>query len=230
VAALARKAEAVRLAPQDIEWAVSGGRLWLLQSRPSTALPVAPDIEVEPDDGGKNPPPWWLLGLLVRVVPSMRRKLRAAALAVGAGKLESVPAEWASNHRPRLRREIEQHAALDLVAPDDAGLFQYLEDLKVFYARCLQRHFTLFIPHIVGVYGLAVAGEELLGWNLQKTIGLLQGLSNTSTASTDELAALARRAGQRSATRKLLEARAPDILERVDDIDPPVAKELRQYL
>ena len=75
---------------------------------------------------------------------------------------------------------------------------------------------------------LAVACEELLGWDLQKTIGLLQGLSNTSTASTDELAALARRAGQRIATRELLEARTPDILKRLDDIDPPVAKELRQ--
>jgi pyruvate,water dikinase len=163
VAALARKAEAARLAPQDVEWAVAGDRLWLLQSRPITALPIAPDIEVpkgswqkdaahvaeplspfavstqfhgadlflapaistwgllpdsmhlrvighepylhvEPDDGGKNPPPWWLLGLVVRIVPSMRRKLRAAALAVGAGKLESVPAEWADNHRPRQPR------------------------------------------------------------------------------------------------------------------------------
>ena len=288
VAALARKAEAARLAPQDVEWAVAGDRLWLLQSRPITALPVAPEIEVpkgswqkdaahfaeplspfaastqlpsadqfladaigtwgllpdsmqfrvighepylhvEPDDGGKNPPPWWLLGLLARIVPSMRRKLKAAALAVGAGWLETVPAEWASSHRPRLRREIEQHAALDLVALDDAALFLHLEDLKAFYARCLQLHFTLFIPHTVGLYELAVACEELLGWDLQKTIGLLQGLSNISTASTDELAALARRAGQRSATRQLLLARTPDIVKRLDDTDPPVARELRQY-
>jgi rifampicin phosphotransferase len=189
-----------------------------------------PYIHVEPDDGGKNPPPWWLLGLVVRIVPSMRRKLRAAALAVGAGRLETMPAAWASDHRPRLRREIEQHAALDLVALDDAALFLHLEDLKAFYARCLQLHFTLFIPHTVGLYELTVACEELLGWDLQKTIGLLQGLSNTSTASTDALAALARRAGQRSATRQLLQARTPDILKRLDETDPPVAEELRQYL
>ena len=289
VAALARKAEAARLAPQDIEWAAAGDRLWLLQSRPITALPVAPDVEapkgswqkdaahfpeplspfaasvmlpgsdqffddaietwgllpdrmqikvighepylhVEPDDGGKNPPPWWLLGLVVRILPSMRRKLRAAAVAVGEGKLESVPAEWVSTDRPRLRREIEQHAALDLVTLEVAALFQHLEDLKVFYARCLRLHFTLFIPHIVGLYELAVACEELLGWDLPKTAGLLQGLSTASTASTDELAALARRAGQRIATRELLAARAPDIMQRLDDTDRPVAKELRQYL
>lgn len=288
VAALARKAEAARLAPQDIEWAIAGDRLWLLQSRPITALPIAPAIEppkgswqkdaahfaeplspfaasmfhgadlilddaiamwgllpdsmqfrvighepylhVEPDDGGKNPPPWWLLGLVVRIVPSMRRKLRAAALAVEAGYLETVPAKWGSDDRPRLRREIEQHAAVDLPALDDTALFRHLEDLKAFYIRCMQLHFTLFVPHTVGLHELAVACEELLGWNLQKTVGLLQGLSNTSTASTDELAVLARRAGQRIATRELLEARTPDLLKRLDDIDPSVAKELRQYL
>jgi pyruvate,water dikinase len=289
VAALARRAEAARPAPQDIEWAVAGGRLWLLQSRPITALPIAPDIEVpkgswqkdvghfaeplspfaastllpsadqffddaiatwgllpdrmqfsvighepyihvEPDDGGKNPPPWWLLGLVVRLVPSMRRKLRAAAAAVREGYFETVPARWESDDKPRLRREIERHAAVDLLALDDAALFLHLEDLKAFYTLCLKLHFTLFIPHTVGLYDLAVACEELLGWDLQKTSGLLQGLSNTSTASTDELAALARRAGQRIATRELLEARTPDILERLNDIDPPAAKELRQYL
>ena len=289
VAALARKAEAARLAPQDIEWAFAGDRLWLLQSRPITALPIPPDVElpkgswqkdaghfaeplspfaastqfhgsdqsladaiatwgllpdsmqfsvighepyihVEPDDGGKNPPPWWLLGLVVRIVPSMRRKLRAAAVAVNAGYLETVPARWASDDRPRLRREIEQHAATDLVALDDAALFLHLQELKAFYARCLQLHFTLFIPHTVGLYELAVACEELLAWDLRRTMGLLQGLSNASTASTDALAALARRASQRSATRQLLLARTPDILERLDDIDPPVAKELREYL
>jgi pyruvate,water dikinase len=289
VAALARHAEAACLAPQDVEWAVAGDRLWLLQSRPITALPIAPEIDVpkgswlkdaahfaeplspfaastqlhnadeilapaiatwgllpdgmqfrvighepylhvEPDDGGKNPPPWWLLGLLARVVPSLRRKLRAAALAVGEGWLETVPAKWASHDRPRLRREIEQYAAVELVALDDVALFLHLEDLKAFYARCLQLHFTLFIPHAVGLYELAVACDALLGWDLQKTIGLLQGLSNTSTASTDELAAIARRASQRSATRQLLLARTPDILERLDDTDPPAAQELRQYL
>ena len=289
VAALARKAEEARLSPQDIEWAVANDRLWLLQSRPITALPIAPEIEVpkgswqkdaghfaeplspfaastqfhgadqfladaiatwgllpdsmqfriighepyihvEPDDGGKNPPPWWLLGLVVRLVPSMRRKLRAAAVAVKAGYLETMPARWASDDRPRLRREIEQYAAIDLVALDDDALFLHLEKLKAFYARCLQLHFTLFIPHTVGLYELAVTCEELLGWDLQKAMGLLQGLSSTSTASTDALAALARRASQRSATRQLLQARTPDILERLDAIDPPVAKDLRGYL
>lgn len=42
VAALARRAEAALGSPQDIEWAIADGTLWLLQSRPITTLPSRP--------------------------------------------------------------------------------------------------------------------------------------------------------------------------------------------
>lgn len=289
VADLARQAEAARLAPQDIEWALAGDRLWLLQSRPITVLPVAPHIEapkgtwqkdaghfaeplspfaastqfrdasqflddaiatwgllpdgmqfkvighepyihVDPDDGGKAPPPWWLLGAIARVVPSLRRKLRASATAVATGLLDSVPADWEAGHRPRLRREIQGYTAIDLTALSHDGLFEHIERLTVFYTECLKLHFYLFIPHGVGLRDLANACEELLGWDLQKTIGLLQGLAGTSAAATDELVAIIRRTRVGSATRQLLEARTPDLLARLDATDPAVANELREYL
>jgi rifampicin phosphotransferase len=50
IAELARRVESLLGAPQDIEWAIEGGRLWLLQSRPITALPQPPVIDV-PTDG-----------------------------------------------------------------------------------------------------------------------------------------------------------------------------------
>jgi rifampicin phosphotransferase len=43
IAALARRAEAHLGAPQDVEWALEGGRLYLLQARPMTALPAPAD-------------------------------------------------------------------------------------------------------------------------------------------------------------------------------------------
>ena len=45
VAALARNIEELAGVPQDIEWAIAGGKLFLLQARPITALPVAPAID-----------------------------------------------------------------------------------------------------------------------------------------------------------------------------------------
>lgn len=53
VAALARQVEAHFGAPQDIEWALAGGRVWLLQTRPITVLPVLAAIPVE------VPPGFW---------------------------------------------------------------------------------------------------------------------------------------------------------------------------
>lgn len=43
IADLARKAEEHFLRPQDVEWALAGGQLYLLQARPMTALPPAVD-------------------------------------------------------------------------------------------------------------------------------------------------------------------------------------------
>lgn len=46
VADVAARAEALFGTPQDIEWAIAGGALYLLQARPMTALPRPPEIEV----------------------------------------------------------------------------------------------------------------------------------------------------------------------------------------
>ena len=43
IAALARRSAALFGQPQDIEWAIEGGRIYLLQSRPITTLRNLPD-------------------------------------------------------------------------------------------------------------------------------------------------------------------------------------------
>jgi len=53
VARLARRAEALFGAPQDVEWAIGAGRIFLLQARPMTALPEP--VTWSPPGGG-----WWL--------------------------------------------------------------------------------------------------------------------------------------------------------------------------
>lgn len=49
IAELARKVAEHQGRPQDIEWALSEGRLWLLQARPITSLPDAPDTADVPE-------------------------------------------------------------------------------------------------------------------------------------------------------------------------------------
>ena len=50
IVALARRVEDVGGGPQDLEWAIAGGDLFLLQARPITALPRPPQVQ-PPADG-----------------------------------------------------------------------------------------------------------------------------------------------------------------------------------
>lgn len=50
IAKLAKAIEGIFGSPQDIEWAMADGKVFVLQARPITALPVAPDFET-PTDG-----------------------------------------------------------------------------------------------------------------------------------------------------------------------------------
>ncbi|HKE99203.1 MAG TPA: PEP/pyruvate-binding domain-containing protein [Actinomycetes bacterium] len=84
VAALARRVEARLGAPQDIEWALAGGELVLLQARPITALPDrAPQpvpVEVPPGfwerEASHAPRPWTPMSLSVVFGEPRNRALR----------------------------------------------------------------------------------------------------------------------------------------------------------
>jgi rifampicin phosphotransferase len=272
VADLARRVDAARGGPQDIEWAVEAGRLFLLQARPITVLPIAPQIEVpkgtwqkdvshfpdpispfaatthlrdmaqaqamidtwglmpdtatvrtighefyvhiEPDDGGKNPPPWWVLGIVARILPSLRRKLKIAQRAVDSGLLESLPKRWRSELKPQLERELHAYVDLDLTTMTDRQLFEHLDELLAFSARNGQLHFQLHLPHTVGLHELATTCQELLGWETPRALELLQGLSTASSACTRELASIAALARSRPA----------------GTADPEVGRRLQEYL
>jgi len=285
VAELSRRAEAHLGRPADIEWALSGGRILLLQARPITVLPTPPEFDppsgswqkdtshfpepvtpfgastygvyagasvdamiarwgllpdrieariigheaymhTEPDDGGKAPPPWWLLAVLVRVIPSLRRKLRQSRAMLDQGLLESIPESWAE-HRSRLQSDIQRLAAVDLPALDDAALVAHLEVVLAFAKEAMDLHFRLMVPYAVGLHELVKTCEELLGMSLGDVMRLLQGLSIASSAPTRELTEIAARISERPQARAALEQ--PDAFERLD-ADPVVGPLLDAWL
>lgn len=288
IAELARRVEAACEGPQDIEWAVAGERLALLQARPITALPVAPRIEtpkgtwqkdvarfsgpvtpygastnlrdegvgdamleewglmpdrfvartighelyvhVEPDGGGRPPPPWWLIGAMARLLPSLRRKLRRAREAVEQGRLERLPREWETELKPALQRRLRGWAELDLGALTDEALAEHLETLRREVHEGMSLHFRLFVPHLVGIHALAQVCRELLGWDVLRVFELLQGLSITSSAPTRDLAEVASFVRERPAARALVDARVPDLIDRMKAVDPEVSARIAGYM
>lgn len=184
-------------------------------------------MRVLPDDGGKTPPPWWVLGLVARLVPALRRKLRQSQQVIEAGWLESIPASWESVERPRILAEVERFASVDLTSLDDRALAAHLDRVMAFGTEAMALHFRLTVPYIVGVHEFVTACADLLGLDLPGAMRMLQGLSVASAAPTRELAEVAALVRARPVAQAVLGT--PDVLERLGD-DPVVGPPLRAWL
>lgn len=280
--------------PQDIEWAIADGELWLLQSRPITGLPevaaIEPDIEIPEDgfwmrDGGHYPspispmaasfylpaleeqsskafrecgllleridqrvigwrvygrvvppggkdgpaPPWWLMGILARVVPPIRRQVKRATDAFESGRMETVIDRWWDEWRPEFRRRIDELSAVDLPGLDDDGLIEHLDRTLELVEYGQQVHFELFPPYMTAVAESVRYCEERLGWSKAKATELVAGLSDMSSEPARRLAELGRLARSRPETAELLD-RDDVSLDQLREADGQFAQALDSYL
>ena len=256
VAQLAAGLEARLGSPQDIEWALEDGTLYLLQSRPITIVPTAPQERLEgtgwekdtthfpeqltpfgastyvaplaesssqamcatyglvakeiefraiggepyirivplvgpADSKGRRAPPAWLLGMLARLVPAMRRANRRAQMAIDSGALDNVFDRWDDEWRPERETEGDRLLAIDPAALDDEELIEYLADLQQHLLRGFTIHFELFVPYGVALSELDETCRTMLGWSTGQTMNLLVGLSRASVKGRDDLAEIA---------------------------------------
>lgn len=265
IAAEATRLAAVIGAPADVEWALAGAELHVLQARPITALPVRPELDLPTEGtwekdtshfadpltpigaslymaplegairemastygllidgvqfrslggemysrvlppGGKDgpAPPWWLMGLLLRVVPPLRAKVRAARTAVADDLPSRMLARWPAEWRPELEARIAELRAVDLTALDDARLRAHLDRVCALSTEGQRIHFLLFLPYLIALHDLVSAAGELLGWEEADALELVGGLSGTSSAPARDLQALAGLAQGDPAARDLL--------------------------
>ncbi len=289
VADLADRLEALLGRPQDIEWAMADGTLWLLQSRPVTALPVPPATEIPdgtwakdrahypepvtplgnaflealadassrmcqewglmvdrieqlsvggevyvrtPPIGGSASgptPPWWLMAVLARVVPPMRRRLKAARERIESGALEAYPRCWEYEWKPEFRARIGRLRGVERTALTDAALAAHLDDALELMADGQRVHFRLFVPYAIGLHELVRETDRLLDWTPMETLELLQGLSAASAEAAEALHDLADLVRGQPAARELLDHPDDDLLPRLEAVDPEVADAVRTY-
>lgn len=177
IAELAGRAAEHLGADQDIEWAIAGSELFLLQARPITALPVPVPVDPPPgywlretihapdpvspmmesiwrlNDGvrgaaeeygflitpsgvqiggwaysgvapvgappGRPAPPPWVLAVLARIVPAVRRRVRQCRTAVRTDRPGRNVERWFTEWRPQLADRIHTLRDVDLTALDD---------------------------------------------------------------------------------------------------------------
>lgn len=180
--------------------------------------------------GGKDrkPPPLWLMWVLVRTVPAMRRRLKTLSRAMR----EDIPGQyietWYTEWRQHQITTIARLRAADFAVMDDAACERHLAEVFGFGNESLRIHFRLTVP-VGSMAELAFACEEMLGWGEHEMVELLAGLSRTSTEPARQLAALAQMAKQRPAVRQLLANVDDGTLARVEAADPEFARAFHAY-
>lgn len=160
----------------------------------------------QPRPGGGTPPapPRWLLAVLLRLHPGVRRRTRAAREALASDLALSVIRRWDREWRAEHQRDVERALALDLGSLTDDSLVAELEHRIATIAH--PAHARVAIAYFILVYELAEACRELVGWDTSGMLRLLEGLSTTSTEPARRLAALAANARARPGVRDLLAA------------------------
>lgn len=295
VAAMARQAEAHFGSPQDVEWAIAGGKLFMLQSRPITTLPepaptpipvpadpppgfwerdsshsaepyspmfrsmVLPANEratyalarelslpmegaqfreiggwvyqriVIPGGEGKPPPPAWLMPILVRVVPQLRKMVKGMVEAVREDRLGKSVDRWYDEWKPDTITGLDNLKKVDRSSLLDGELEQHLSEVIAFVLERVRIHMLVTAADFL-VADFALVCQDLFEWDGPKSLRLLSGLSGQTTEPTYRLAELARMARERPVIRQLFDSVGPDTLGRLAEADGDFAAAFEGYM
>jgi phosphohistidine swiveling domain-containing protein len=299
VADLARQAEIHFGAPQDVEWAIEGGELYMLQSRPITALPepalVQVPVPVDPPPGfwerdlahvpyplsplfrtaalpahekgicdsmeefsmliegvrfreiggwlyqrvvplgakedapDRGPPPAWLMPLLIRLVPSIRKRVKGLVEVFRGDVAAKTVERWYDEWKPNNKARIDQFRSVDLTALSDDQLRQHLEELLAFMANNSSIHALITAADFI-VADFILSNKRLLGWDEGKSLELLSGLSFRTTELTQRLGDLAHMALNRPAVRRMLDNIDHETVGNLAAVDGEFAEAFEGYL
>lgn len=298
VADLARRVEAHLGAPQDVEWAFSGGAVHILQARPITTLvaadrsepisaaladvppgfwqrgdshypqPLCPftrsvllpaanggfrrmcaefgllwETVEEREIGGwvylrgvplgdgkdREPPPDWLMRMLVRILPSLRRRLRTCGEAVRSDKAGEWVGRWHTGLRAELAERLAGCRQVRLRELSDDDLSQTAQLLRTLVADGQRIHMMLNTALNLLLAEFVFCCEELLAWPEERCLEMLAGLSDTSSAPGRALAGLAQRVSASPVLTRLAATIDRNTAERMAAADPDFREAWESY-
>ncbi|HWW54028.1 MAG TPA: PEP-utilizing enzyme, partial [Acidimicrobiales bacterium] len=171
--------------------------------------------------------PAFLVPILLRLVPEMRRRVSRLRRDNATGYWEKALDDWIAFRERELLDEADRLLAVDLGALSDGELAALARRAVDHAGACMKEHFHC---HGAGIAAVSTLGRKLTtehGFTTAEFAGLLTGLSSTTTGPTaaqqkivDAVIAAGRREALHNASR----------LEEVRAIDETVAKALDDYL
>jgi pyruvate,water dikinase len=179
--------------------------------------------------GGKarKAPPNFLVPLLLRLVPEMRRRVARLRDDDATGYWEKAIDEWFASREQTLLDHADHLLTMDIHLLDDRSLVRLTAAAVDHAGACMKEHFHC---HGAGIAAISTLGRELTaehGFTTAEFAGLLTGLSDATTgpaASQQAIVEAVIAAGGSGALR------LADDLDQVRAIDETVAKALDDYL
>jgi pyruvate,water dikinase len=139
------------------------------------------------------PPPWWLLGVLVRTSPELRHRMREAHHNASPAAIADAIARWRNEQRGDLQRQIAQQHAVLLEILDDAALAEHLQGVRRLLESAMAVHFSLAVPGVVPLYVFVRTCSRLLGWGEADALRMLSGVSPMTSEPVRALARITTR-------------------------------------
>ena len=145
--------------------------------------------------GGRRlpPPPPWLVPLLIRVVPPVRKRMARAAEAVRTDVAGAALERWRDVQAPRLAVEIAARRAIDLEVMDVPDLSEHLADTVAFFEEAGKEHYVAHFALAQVLAEYAFLARDLIGWDPDYALSVLGARSAASSQASlmlDEVATL----------------------------------------
>ncbi len=166
--------------------------------------------------------PTWLMRVLVRIVPELRRRVSRAVHAYRSDEPGRLIDRWYDEWHPEMEGEIARVRDVALSDLTDAELRRHVDEAL--------RHMLLHGALAPILRELVTTCGELLGWNATRAMELVSGTSYQSTEPARRLRELADAARTRPAVRELVASRSHTAVRRIPEVDPRFAGMLDAYL
>jgi phosphohistidine swiveling domain-containing protein len=174
--------------------------------------------------------PSWMMRLLVRTVPTLRRRVARAVDTVRSDKPGRYIARWYDEWQPEMAEEIARLRDVDLATLSDGELRSHIDSAQALMAKGLLIHMFLHGALAPILFELVTTCDELLNWDAAKTMDLVSGTSRKSTEPARRLKELADMARERPQIVRLLEDVTPATAASLEAADQEFAAHFAAFL
>jgi rifampicin phosphotransferase len=171
--------------------------------------------------GGRDlpPPPDWLMKILVRVLPSLRARVRDCVRAVRQDRAGEWIERWHAVLRPQLEARLARLRKVELAALGDAELVRHTRSVNLLLRDSQELHMLLNHSLSVLLADFAFTCRDLLGWAEEDAFEMLLGLSEVSSAPARALRDVGVHVRRSTALQEILEDGGPLAAERMTAAD-----------